>query len=636
MQIKSKPFVVMALVLALGVSMSFATDVTFQVNMGWQIELGSFDPLADMVVVRGDFNGWSGNDYEVTALNDSIYTGTFDIPEGNQGYKYVIVPGEGWDNWESRDNRYVDVGVDPIVLDVVYWNDEEWLLLTDVEVYFQVNMEIMELQENFDPLNDLVVIRGNHPNLGNWGGAVAMADEGDHVFGLEVQFDDLGIGENLEYKFVILENGDEGLANWETIDNRVIVPTGDEPDDDMNGYGEIEPGVAWFSNVTGDDIITSDLLVHFIVDCRPAYYKIDDPEATVNDVQTGEEILAIDEVNIAGNFNGWPWGAFPVEYTFNDDGIEPDEVAGDSVWSGSVQFYALDPVDQIYKYGLNELDAEANFGEDHMVVLDDSGPEQTVIDTFGTNGSLYDEYIELLLGPPLTISATPQVDPVIIPDVGGSFNWDVVVENVSNNTYTFDAWTGLLLPDGTPWGPLDVFNDITLLSGFSIIAAPEQDVPAFAPPGVYTYYALVGQFPVADAFATFEFEKLAGPEIAANTGLDMSGWTLSGWFDEEVLDYAGVKDLNNVVPSDFEISAVYPNPFNPSTTIEVGLPDNGLLSVSVFNIEGRQVAVLANGAHNSGYHQFVFDGTNLSSGIYLVRAELNGHKENIHKIMLIK
>lgn len=61
---------------------------------------------------------------------------------------------------------------------------------------------------------------------------------------------------------------------------------------------------------------------------------------------------------------------------------------------------------------------------------------------------------------------------------------------------------------------------------------------------------------------------------------------------------------------------LYPNPFNPVTTIRYTIPQNGLVDVSVFDISGRKVNNVFNGYLERGVHSVEFDGRNLSSGIY--------------------
>lgn len=74
-------------------------------------------------------------------------------------------------------------------------------------------------------------------------------------------------------------------------------------------------------------------------------------------------------------------------------------------------------------------------------------------------------------------------------------------------------------------------------------------------------------------------------------------------------------------PLTFQLHQNFPNPFNPSTIISYELTQAGNVRVSVYDILGREVAVLVNGQQGAGYHQVTFDATGLSSGTYVYRLE---------------
>jgi len=84
------------------------------------------------------------------------------------------------------------------------------------------------------------------------------------------------------------------------------------------------------------------------------------------------------------------------------------------------------------------------------------------------------------------------------------------------------------------------------------------------------------------------------------------------------------------------LTKIYPNPFNPSTTIEVALPQAATLVVTVYNIRGQQVAVLYNNIASAGYHFVRFDARNLPSGTYFIRAMVAGKMNQMRRIELIK
>ena len=79
----------------------------------------------------------------------------------------------------------------------------------------------------------------------------------------------------------------------------------------------------------------------------------------------------------------------------------------------------------------------------------------------------------------------------------------------------------------------------------------------------------------------------------------------------------------------------YPNPFNPVTNINFTLPETGNVTLEVYDLIGRSVAVLVSGIKEAGSHNIRFDGSNLASGMYIYRLEFN-NREVTQKMLLIK
>jgi len=87
---------------------------------------------------------------------------------------------------------------------------------------------------------------------------------------------------------------------------------------------------------------------------------------------------------------------------------------------------------------------------------------------------------------------------------------------------------------------------------------------------------------------------------------------------------------------DFKLSPAYPNPFNPTTTLELAIPEAGYVSVKVYNLVGQEVATLVDGVMDANpSHTFQWNAGSLSSGVYLVRAEGAG-QVTTQKLMLLK
>jgi len=101
----------------------------------------------------------------------------------------------------------------------------------------------------------------------------------------------------------------------------------------------------------------------------------------------------------------------------------------------------------------------------------------------------------------------------------------------------------------------------------------------------------------------------------------------------------------HAIPKTFALSHNYPNPFNPSTRLNLNLPENGRVKAIVYNLMGQEVARLQDAAMTAGYRYLNWDGknkfgANVSSGTYLVKVVFEGvsgvRKESTSRILLVK
>jgi len=92
---------------------------------------------------------------------------------------------------------------------------------------------------------------------------------------------------------------------------------------------------------------------------------------------------------------------------------------------------------------------------------------------------------------------------------------------------------------------------------------------------------------------------------------------------------------NNNMPFSFILEQNYPNPFNPGTSIKYSVPEAGAVTLKVFDVSGREVAVLVDGVKQQGIYTVDFNASHLASGIYFYRIEA-GEFTAVKKMMLIK
>jgi len=118
--------------------------------------------------------------------------------------------------------------------------------------------------------------------------------------------------------------------------------------------------------------------------------------------------------------------------------------------------------------------------------------------------------------------------------------------------------------------------------------------------------------------------------------------------DDELIDLEGdipafednqlymVSSLTEVVlPVAFSLDRAYPNPFNPTTTLSFAIPVDSKVTLSIYNLQGREVVSLINGNMDAGYHSLIWNANAYASGVYFVKM-VAGDFVNTQKLMLIK
>jgi hypothetical protein len=96
-----------------------------------------------------------------------------------------------------------------------------------------------------------------------------------------------------------------------------------------------------------------------------------------------------------------------------------------------------------------------------------------------------------------------------------------------------------------------------------------------------------------------------------------------------------IEPVPNELPSSFDMSQNFPNPFNPVSTIKYQLPKANYVMIKLYDQLGREAGILFEGNRQAGYYQVSVDGTNLASGIYFCRINTSDYSKVI-KMSLIK
>ena len=228
--------------------------------------------------------------------------------------------------------------------------------------------------------------------------------------------------------------------------------------------------------------------------------------------------------------------------------------------------------------------------------------------------------------PTLSFTLTPVSTPITIPPQGGSFQYDLLIENVGDVQAGFTAWTDAILPNGSNYGPILLRPGLSLAPGASISRTMTQNVPGSAPSGNYEYWGHAGVYPgTVWAEDSFPFTKAITGDAS---GKSVGDWNIAGWEDSVSGEFA-------VIPDKFSLSQNYPNPFNPSTSFDFTLADNAKTSVQVYDVLGRLTATLVEGTLSAGYYTIKWDAGSMSAGIYFVRLEA-GDFTAVRKVILMK
>ncbi|HHE46762.1 MAG TPA: T9SS type A sorting domain-containing protein, partial [Bacteroidetes bacterium] len=94
--------------------------------------------------------------------------------------------------------------------------------------------------------------------------------------------------------------------------------------------------------------------------------------------------------------------------------------------------------------------------------------------------------------------------------------------------------------------------------------------------------------------------------------------------------------VDTEIPNEFSIRSAHPNPFNPSVTVEFGVPEASRIRAEVFNINGRHVATLSNSTYQPGVHSLTWNAAGLPSGIYFLAVSSDHGWSASKKLLLMK
>ncbi|TKJ41267.1 hypothetical protein CEE37_06260 [candidate division LCP-89 bacterium B3_LCP] len=240
--------------------------------------------------------------------------------------------------------------------------------------------------------------------------------------------------------------------------------------------------------------------------------------------------------------------------------------------------------------------------------------------------------------PPEIILTLDPTSTIIFPPTGGTLTYSITIENMGSYHEVADIWTDVTIPLGVVYGPvLGPVYDFIIPLGSALSRERQLQIPLIIPAGTYTMNGYAGIYdvlnPVIFSEDHFDFYK----EEAGSTS------TGEVWFvDSELAPSSVISLSSDTTPDENIFLNNTPNPFNPRTVISFELRVASYVTLEVFDINGRAILVgerhaspLQSTWYPSGSHHIPFDGSSLSSGIYIYRLAVNGEIYT-RKMMLLK
>ena len=594
-------------------------NVTFKVDMSVQSAKGAFDSTTDQVEVRGSFNGWDfgDNKYLDDADGDMIYETTLAVNANEElQYKFFHTGGEG--TWEDGDNKVVDVQDADIVLDPVFFNGEAMPSGDPAPVTFHVDMTHPNQTGAFDPTQNNIYVAGSFTDWGNE--AVEMTDgDGDMVYDVTV---DINSAQLIQFKFIWSPQhpsaGDPGTT-WESVDNRTL----------WVFDGEQEFSAFWDDIDPNQELADGNIL--FEVDM-----------SVMSEVGVFDN--AVDAAQVRGGFNGWSDGNPDISH-MNQDFADPND------WFLEVPF-VQQPVggEQNYKYYVALADAETMWTDGWERPFSQGGGNRDILfegtEDQTTGVEMYDDVL------PNYVIEDGKVDVAITFSVDMTNATDPNVQALPFNAATDTVYIVFEQPSfifSQGWVDTDEMRVLQLTDdNGDMVYTGTLNVQAPAWNGFEYRYAYsspdngwqaepagFGDFAYRVRYIEQNGYRSFVQPYNAPTDTWIGQEDKSAEWEEAPSGVVSVGDENFGTPFKFNLSQNYPNPFNPSTVINFTIPQNGLVTLKVYNLLGQEVATLINKEMNAGSYDYSFNATNLGSGIYFYSLKA-GNFTATKKMMLLK
>ncbi len=213
---------------------------------------------------------------------------------------------------------------------------------------------------------------------------------------------------------------------------------------------------------------------------------------------------------------------------------------------------------------------------------------------------------------------------------------DTTVSNISNTDNTMlIGWIHITYPNGGEVWPMSTVQTLRWESNMGGIVKIElnRSFPSAQWSVLYNNFENNGSMPWTASGASqhcrFRVSYAGTPSFADTSDGDFS------------IGSSSVLDHLSGIPTEYAMYPAAPNPFNPETKFQIGLPKNDDVTVDVFNVMGRHIATIQSGQLAAGFHTLRWNGKNAAghdvpSGVYLVRVISGKNFNSTQKLMLMR
>jgi len=230
------------------------------------------------------------------------------------------------------------------------------------------------------------------------------------------------------------------------------------------------------------------------------------------------------------------------------------------------------------------------------------------------------------------IMRTYSADPTLAYGVATTEDFQADAENVSgiDLNYFFQEWIyGENYPRYTiGWNKTQVSGDLYRVS-LNIYQTTNTNPSFFTMPVKVRFATSLGDTVVTvfnnQQTQNFQIDIIGNPTAIT---FDYGNWILK--------TIQSVTEAENLLtPLQYSLEQNYPNPFNPSTTIKYQLPNDGFVTIKIFNVLGKEVSTLVKEKQEAGSHSVEYNAADLQSGVYFYRIESGSFIET-KKMVLLK